>query len=212
MQPHTTTESGSWLMNGRKRKPKSITPYPEKIETAAERGQALRHWIDTHNTTVDAVEIETGLSRVTLYKYFKGELDIALMHQQNVTRLLTAMNMSDWDAYSYFNIPFENRGTNWRTVRPHPMGHGDEIAFELLTIELDIPMHGVFSFQPVPGVKFNLVLEKHGQGSILVYLAGSVFFTVVKGSPVQPDWKLLGSFQSLSVVELTLRQQGTQKS
>ena len=79
------------------------------------------------------------------------------------------------------------------------MGHGEEDAYEIVSVELDVPLQGVVTVHQTSG--FNLILERHRKGNILVYRANGVLYSVVSGTPVPEDWTLLGSFHSLIAVD-----------
>lgn len=114
------------FMNTRKRYRKQlVTPRPERITTPEERGQAFRHWLETHAYSIDAFTADSGLGRQTIINLLSGKQDIASVRQETAEALLATMNVSDVWAWDFFAIPDENRA-NFHTFRPRPIGHGPD--------------------------------------------------------------------------------------
>ena len=105
------------------RLPDVITPRPEQIVTGADRGQALRHFLDKNAISVAAFAEKVGVSRATLHTYLKGKPDLAYIGRSKAEKLITAMGIYDVDAWEELGIP-EDARADFRTFRPAPWGHG----------------------------------------------------------------------------------------
>lgn len=175
-----------------RKKRSGITEYPEEIRTPADRGQALRAWMDhqTPKMTLDRLTEATKLSRLTLQRYINGDVDIAMIPQESVEKLLTGMAMSDTEGWRMFNIPRE-RQLQWRTFRNPPMGHGRRKQ-KTETLELDFDLKGVVSAPE----GWLLTLIPGGVEGVQLYRKGNEFFT----SPVAlaGDWQHIGTVISVS--------------
>lgn len=119
---------------------REFTPRPEKVETAVERGQALRNWFDVHKVSIIAFAQTTGIPRSTLSKYLAGASDIAAMPHEQAEKLIVGMGITDWESWEVLGIPEEHR-TSFRTFRPPPLGHGQPLT-EAIERQLDQPLVG----------------------------------------------------------------------
>lgn len=117
-----------------------ITPMPERVETAQDRGQALQHFLDSREIFLEDFSKESKIAMSTLGMYLNGELDIARMRQATAERFIGRMGISDTEAWQFFNIPKEQQ-KSFRTFRPPPMGHGEDPR-KLIEITLTQPLHG----------------------------------------------------------------------
>ncbi|UQN10289.1 hypothetical protein [Deinococcus sp. QL22] len=90
----------------------------------------------------------SGMSRQQLYRYLGGEaldpegrvIDLAYMPQDRAEGLITAMGLTDWEAWEVLGIP-DDAKTTFRTFRPFPEGHGRKVS-EVIEIRLSAPMVG----------------------------------------------------------------------
>lgn len=119
------------------------TPLPERIETAKDRGQALQHFLDTHDLFLEDFARTSKIAMSTLGMYINGELDIARMRQATAERFIGTLGISDTEAWTFFNIP-EAQQKSFRTFRPPPLGHGEDPR-KLIEIELTSPLQGEWS-------------------------------------------------------------------
>lgn len=117
-----------------------ITPLPERIETAQDRGQAFQHLLDTREVFLEDFARESKIAMSTLGMYITGELDIARMRQGTAERFISALDISDTEAWKFFAIPTAQQ-RSFRTFRPPPMGHGEDPR-KLLEIKLTDTLHG----------------------------------------------------------------------
>ena len=116
------------------------TPMPERVETAAERGQAFQHFLDTHDMFLEDFARKSKIALSTLSMYINGELDIARMRQGTAEKFISQLGISDTEAWKFFNIPALQQ-RSFRTFRPPPMGHGEDPR-KLIEIKLTAPLHG----------------------------------------------------------------------
>lgn len=148
-----------------------ITPRPAQIKTGQDRGQALRNWFDVNKTPLLGFAKAAGISRTTLNAYLAGTVDIAFIDQSRAEGLITAMNVTDWEAWEIIGIPEEARST-FRTFRPAPWGHGQAVS-ETRTITLASPMAGE---QPLPaGVVIHVDPNDHERIQIIELEDGRLY-------------------------------------
>lgn len=125
---------------------RQFTPRPEVIETPQDRGQAMRNWLDVQQLSIKAFAAALGMSRSRFTLYldggsFKGKVyDLAEMDQEEAERLMTAMNVTDYEAWEILGIPEANRQT-FRSFRPPPWGHGSPVR-DVIEVLLQDPMVG----------------------------------------------------------------------
>lgn len=117
-----------------------ITPRPTSITSGADRGQALRNWLDVQRTPILGFAKAAGVSRATLNNYLTGTTDLAYIEQKRAAGIIESMGVTDWDAWEILGIPEDARET-FRTFRPHPWGHGRALA-QVQEIHLVEPMLG----------------------------------------------------------------------
>lgn len=117
-----------------------ITPMPATITTAKERGQAFQHWLDTNDMFREDFARAAQIANNTIGMYISGELDLARMRQATAERFITAMNLTDLEAWDFFKIPESNQ-QSFRTFRPPPYGHGEDPR-RLMDMQLTQPLQG----------------------------------------------------------------------
>lgn len=139
---------------------RTITPRPAKVETAADRGQMLQHWLDSHEVLQHVFAKRSKIAMSTLTMYLSGVLDIASMRQATAERFLTELKMSDTEAWDWFKIPTEKR-RSFRSFRPPPMGHGEEVR-KLIDKELKVPLQGRVQAPIGYSVQFNPAITTEG--------------------------------------------------
>lgn len=162
-------------------------PTPESVR----RGQLLLRWLEQHDYDQAQFSRDSGISKMTVGLYVKGDLDIANMHQRTVEKLLTAMHVSDTWAWEYFEIPAARR-VYWRTFREAPMGHGEEPPQGLVaTLELDAPLGGE-GFTAPAGALVSYDSGNVLHGLLLVRLPGR--YVVARQDALPTAGEVLGEF------------------
>lgn len=172
---------------------RKLTPMPAQVQSAADRGQAFKHWLDSNDYFLTDFAKDSTIAKATLSAYINGDLDLASMRQDTAQRLLTTMGLSDTEAWEYFNIPVEKRDT-FRTFRAD-LGHGTELK-KVLEWELKVPLQGSTTAPAGHTIRYNpnkkltglVVLETEdgqlfalpadiaaGRGRILGQLVATVF-------------------------------------
>lgn len=129
----------------------TITPRPAQITNGVERGLAFRNWLDVNKMSITGLAKAAGISRNSLIEYLNGVVDIAYISQERAEGIITAMNVTDWEAWEIIGIP-EDAQPTFRSFRPAPWGHGLAPS-TLPTYELKTPMAGE---QPLPA---NVVIH-----------------------------------------------------
>lgn len=178
------------------RKTEKVMTPPAKIETAADRGLALRVWLNVQDINVRDFADRSDLGRATIHRYIKGSKDLADIAAEHADKLLCAMGISDEEAWEILGIPPEKRRT-FRSMRPWPLGSGasDIEAKTDLQLQLKEPLFGSLALPPGA-----ILWIKRGDASLphQVYeLADGRLFSVEKTSGVQPAGTLLGGLSSV---------------
>jgi hypothetical protein len=119
------------------------TSLPERVETAKDRGQAFQHFLDSREIFLEDFAKESKIALSTLGMYITGDLDIARMRQATAERFISALNISDTEAWRFFAIPLAQQ-RSFRTFRPPPLGHGEDPR-KLIEIRLTTPLQGEWS-------------------------------------------------------------------
>lgn len=167
---------------------------PAKIETPAERGQAFLAWLDTNDMFQDDFARTAKIANTTIGMYISGEMDLARMRQATAERFITAMNLTDQEAWSYFNIPEANRA-NFRTFRPPPYGHGEDPR-KLMDMQLPSPLHGELSVPAGYIIQFDPT--KTMDGIVITQLEDGRFFAL-QAAVAAGRGKVLGQLVNVSV-------------
>lgn len=168
-----------------RRRSSTITPRPARIETPAERGQALRNWLDVQGISVMAAAEHIGMSRAHLYRYLAGEavvhgetrpFDLAQLPQEEAERLLTMMGVTDWEAWEILNIPEGNRET-FRSFRAPPFGHGRAVQ-EVVEVQLTEAMVGELPLPRGTTVRIDPARRDDPEALQIVRLEDGRYFSV----------------------------------
>jgi transcriptional regulator with XRE-family HTH domain len=171
-----------------------VMPKPDVVVTAEQRGQALQHFVDLNNTTMMEFATKSGISYSALTKYAKGSTDLATIQQRTAERLITAMELSDTEAWEYFNIP-EDRRAQFRTFRPPPLGHG-EAPRSILSLTLPAPLTGTLSAPAGYIVQYNPARRLNGL--MLAEAPDGQYFALDAGL-VRGNSRILGEIVSVHV-------------
>ncbi|WP_407543813.1 hypothetical protein Q0M94_28435 (plasmid) [Deinococcus radiomollis] len=163
------------------RKLKNIPGVNRISEEAFVRGQKFYRLLESLDYSIVDFVRDSKMSKVTLWMYFNGELDMALMRQVSVEKMLGALNVTDTWAWAYFEIPVDRR-REWRTFRPPPLGHGEDPR-DLFEVILGKPLQGEIIVPPgyvVTIDKGNTML-----GLIIVEFGDRYLATQVEFAPAQ---------------------------
>lgn len=168
-------------------------PTPESIR----RGEKLRQWLEQHGYDMADFARDSGISKMSVGLYVRGDLDIANMHQRTVEKLLTAMHVSDSWAWAYFEIG-DARRAYWRTFREPPMGHGEEPPQGLqVVLTLDAPLSGEGYTAPA-GARVTYDQGNVLHGALLVRLPGR--YVVARQDALPTAGEVLGEFLGVAPV------------
>ncbi|MFC3833449.1 helix-turn-helix domain-containing protein [Deinococcus rufus] len=172
-----------------RKRPRAVRPA--EILTAADRGLALKAWLQHHKIGISDFAINAGISRAGMSRYLSGKTDIAEIQQDTADRLLRAMGVSDEDAWALLGIPTTARST-FRSFRPYPLGHGSMPAATehgALSVRLDAPLFGSVSL-PV-GAILRIELHNPRYEHQIYRLRDDRLFAVVSGTPMDASGAVL---------------------
>ena len=119
---------------------RDFTERPDEIVTPQDRGRALKNYLDVQQISVKAFAVAAGISRAALNNYLAGSTDLAYISQSRAGGIITAMGITDWEAWEVLGIPDDAKET-FRTFRPHPEGHGQPVD-SMIELRLTQPLIG----------------------------------------------------------------------
>lgn len=169
-------------------------PYVESPEITERRRAALELMVERAGG-VTRVATASGINRVHLEKLLtragdedsKNRRSILSMRNETITRLLTAVNVSDSIAIRELLIP-PHLQKHWLTMRPEPMGQKKRDRTGLLDVVLTTPLTVTLQPGHVMTVDQGNVLS----GDVLVRVNGR--FLVTPADAVPANAELLGQF------------------
>ncbi|MBZ9753220.1 hypothetical protein K7W42_20495 [Deinococcus sp. HMF7604] len=166
--------------------PIHVRPQPirhDKVTNDQERREMLLWLINTYGGSVAAVARNSTIQRVHIEQLVSGAKNLLGMREETLNKLLTVLNLPDTEAWELLNIPLDIR-KKWRTLRPPPMGHGNEDT-NLSLITLDQPLAGDIS---VPaGYRIRIDRTVTDQGVIVARLSGRYYATRPDAVPASAD-------------------------